>query len=124
LYALFEGYLKLKETNMQEKCKDWYPLFNMVVDYCSFNFRYLLKWQKEMLLEIWEINEHTIEVIINKCLLFYFPDPFYDVSEIIEFIMEIRNYDSVFDLFAQEKLHTLNNENSFIEEGILPESFS
>lgn len=33
LYALYESFLKLQETNMNEHCQYWFPLFNNMIDY-------------------------------------------------------------------------------------------
>ena len=116
LYAVYESYLKLQESEMQERCKYWFPLFNIMIDFWCFNLRYLLRWQKPMINELRQASDYVIEVMINKCLLFYFPDPFYNNSDIIEFIMETKNQDSVFDLLKSEKQKVLNTENNHTED--------
>ena len=116
LYSWYESYMKLQESGMQETCKYWYPLFSIMIDYWSFNLRYLLKYQKQAILDLKEISNQIIEVMINKTLLFYFPDPFYDNSDILEFLMEIRDLDSIFELYKYEKQKWLTMENSKLEE--------
>ena len=69
-----------------------------------------------MINELRQASDYVIEVMINKCLLFYFPDPFYNNSDIIEFIMETKNQDSVFDLLKSEKQKVLNTENNHTED--------
>jgi hypothetical protein len=74
--------------------------------------RYLLRWQKHLILEIRETNAHVIDVMINKCILFYFSDTFYNNTDVIEFVMETKRLDSVFELLACEKQDVLRGENA------------
>ena len=87
-----------------------------MIDFCSFNMRYLLKYQKHIILDLKDTSDQIVEVMINKSLLFYFPDPFYDHSDILEFLMDIRELDSIFELYKHEKQKCLTIENSKLEE--------
>jgi len=125
LYALYESFLKVQEAEAKDQCKYWYILLSFMIDYWVFHFRYLLKWQKDLILEFTEISTHIVEVIITKSLVFFFPDPYYDNTDIIEFLMELKEFDNIFEFFEQEKRDTLNIENSRADdETIIKQCFS
>ena len=63
-----------------------------------------------------KLSKYIIDSIITKSLLFFFPDPYYDHTEIIEFLMESKDFDNIFDLFTHEKREAENIENSRNED--------
>ena len=77
------------------------------------------------MMDLMEASNYIVEVLLNKCLLFYFPDPMYDHSIILDFMMEISNTETVFDLLVSEKNKIRITENSKLENDHIPEfSFS
>ncbi|CAI2375016.1 unnamed protein product [Moneuplotes crassus] len=124
LYALNETYLKLQESDLQDESQYWTLLTSMMMDFCVFHLRYFLKWQRSQLLELANISLKIFEMMISKSIVYFFPDPYHDHTDVIEFLMEVKDFDNIFELFDHEKQLASNDENSRIEGEVVQDCFS
>lgn len=101
IFEYIEESVKLED---QVDVQIMYSLFNKSIDIAAFNINYILskhlpKFKKEL-------RSNVVEMILDKALYIYSKDPHFDNSKIIEVLMDLHHFNSVFKLLkhAKEKI--------------------